>query len=123
MNEKLSPENKVLQVFAIFFEKALDILKSPFMKLLVVFIVTVLLALLLVKETISSALGFVLVVIVVLIFASITAALQYAEIRFRYAKRTEEQLKNALREVVMELQEAQRVKDASLSSKVYPEDR
>jgi hypothetical protein len=82
------------------------------MKLLVVLVVAMLLALLLVNGNVHPGLGLGLVVLVVLVFACLAAALQYAEMRnrhiekqMRYSRRTEEQLKKALREVVTELKE------------------
>jgi hypothetical protein len=87
MNEQQPSESKIPQTFAVFFEKALDVIEPPFMKLLVVFAVVVLLALLLVCSRINPGWGLVLVVVVVLLFACLAAVLQYAEMRLQYAER------------------------------------
>ena len=91
MSKQQPPENKallpeVIPALVTFFETALNVIKPSFMKLLVVFAVVVLLALLIVNETNSPVLAFALVVVVVLIFAFLAFALQlqYTEIRFRY---------------------------------------
>jgi ABC-type multidrug transport system fused ATPase/permease subunit len=109
MTERRPSEHKavltrVILAFATFFEKALDVLKPPIMKFFVVLAVTVLLYLLL-ERNVSQNLGPVLLVAVILVFAILVFALEYIQIRFRYAQQTEEQLKKALRDVVMELQE------------------
>lgn len=104
MDEQRSLVREVLLRFASFFERALDIIEPPFMKLLVVLAVVVLLSLVFAQDKISAALGVVLLVVVVLVFALLVAALQYAEMRFHYIKRTEEELKKALRDTVTELQ-------------------
>jgi Flp pilus assembly protein TadB len=95
---------RVVLAFATFFERALDVLKPPIMKFFVVLAVTVLLYLLL-ERNISRNLGPLLLVAVILVFAFLVFTLEYTQIRFRYAQRTEEQLKKALRDAVMELQE------------------
>jgi hypothetical protein len=104
MSKQQPSKNKVLLGFASFFERALDIIRPPFMKLLVVLVVAVLVYLLFKRESISQDLGLVLLVVVVLTFAFLAAALQYVDMRFRYSKRTEEQLKDALRDTVLDLQ-------------------
>jgi hypothetical protein len=114
MDAQRSVAKEVLLRFASFFEKALDVIKPPFMKLVVVLAVVVLLYLIFAHDNISATLGVVLLVIVVLIFALLVAALQYAEMRFRYTKRTEEELKRALRDSVTELQlQAKRMEQLS----------
>lgn len=106
MGKQQPTVNNVLLRFASFFEAALKIVGPPYMKLFVVLGVVVLLALLLVKDQVDPGLGLELVVAVVLVFAFLVAILQYVEMRFRYSKRTEEELKKALREAVTELEEA-----------------
>jgi hypothetical protein len=108
MSGQQPPPKKVLVNFASFFEKALDALKPPYMKLLTVFVVALLLALFLVEG--STDLGFVLFAVVLVIFSCLTAALVYAEIRsqYQYSQRTQEELKSALREIVLELQAVKR---------------
>jgi c-di-AMP phosphodiesterase-like protein len=104
MTKAQSSDSKVVLGFSKFFEKALEVIRPPFMKLIVVFVVVLLLALFLLKRDIDPTLGFALVAVVVLILASLAAALHYAEMKLRYLRRTEEQLKSALRQVVTELQ-------------------
>ena len=104
------PENlrqKSLVAFSTFFEKALGAIRPPFMKLLIVLVVSVLLALVQLKGDISRDLGLILLVVVVLIFAFLAFALQYREMCYRYEQRTGNELKKQLREVVMELQQDQ----------------
>jgi len=104
MKEKVSPRSRVLLGRVVLFEKISGLLQPPFVKLLVVLVAVVLLALLLSEGSTNPNLGFGLVALVALIFASLAAALQYAEMQLRYSKRTEERLKSTLREVVMDLQ-------------------
>jgi len=103
-NEQPPPDTAIVKVVLAFFEKALDVLKPPLMKFFVVLIVTLLLAFVLVRNNINTQLGFVLVIMVIVLFAIITATLQYAEMRLHYTKLTEEELKRALRDTVTELQ-------------------
>jgi hypothetical protein len=105
MKEKSSLRSKALLTMAVFFEETLSVLRPSVVKLLVVLVVAVLLAFYFVRKNIDPALGLGLVIVVALLFACLAAALQYAGMRFRYAQRTEEQLKSALRETVLELQE------------------
>jgi|GEM_PF-3365945 len=103
MTSKKQPlKNSFLFIPLSFFEKALDVIKPPHMKLLTVFIVAVLSIAFLQKECANYTLRLVLVVVVVLVFACLSAFLQYAEMRFRYSLRTQEELKKALREEIME---------------------
>jgi len=118
MRKQQPSKNRIPLGFAPFFEKALDVIKPPIMKFFVVLVVAVLLYLLLKGENITQNLGLVLLVVVVLICAFLVAALHYAEIRFRYARRTEEQLKSTLREVVLELQEEKMGSTASPGIKI-----
>jgi hypothetical protein len=88
-----------------FFNRALDAVQSPFLKLLVVFAFVALTVILLVQpeKCEDSALRFVAVTILLVIFAVLAAVMQYAELQFKravYLQRTETELKKALRETV-----------------------
>jgi Ca2+/Na+ antiporter len=121
MSEQQPSESKVLLVFATFFERALNVIKSPFMKFAVVLVAVILLALFIAKDSTSPNVGLVVVALVVLVVAFLAFALESKEIaskekQLRYARRTEEELKKALREVVMELQ-AQKASDVSTAER------
>jgi ABC-type transport system involved in cytochrome bd biosynthesis fused ATPase/permease subunit len=103
-NEQPPSDSAILKVLLAFFEKAIDVLKPPVMKFFVVLSVALLLAFALARDKVDSELGFVLIIVVIVLFALIAGALEYAEKKFQYAKRTEEELKRALRDTVIELQ-------------------
>jgi hypothetical protein len=105
VSEQQPSRNKVLLTLAPFFETVIKQLEPPYMKFLFGLDVVLLLALLMVSKNIHPGLGLGLIVLVVLAFAILAFALTYIEMRFRYSKRTEEELKKALRDTVMQLQE------------------
>ena len=102
---------KALQGLFSSFEKAADSMKHPFMVLVAFFsvVILVLLALLFnqgrIEGHIHVGLGLALLVGLVLVFTILAAYLYFKEMQLRYAQRTEEQLKQALRDKVLELQE------------------
>jgi hypothetical protein len=113
MNTKSFWEDRNSLNFTPFFENALGRLKSPYMVVFVVLGVSLLLAIFLIfpftlLENTSLWLGLALIIGVVSILAIIailTGTLYYAGMRLDYSNQTEEQLKKALRDTVMELQE------------------
>jgi membrane protein implicated in regulation of membrane protease activity len=124
--------DQLLLGFAPFFEKALDILKPPMMKFSIALIVPLLLFLVLfmvlvmyLSEGENAIWGLVLLIVglvsfvlVILFFFGLVFVLQYVEVRFRYTKRTEEELKEALRDTVMQLQKEGIKKDALSSARI-----
>lgn len=110
--EDKSVLTKVILAFATFFDKALDRITRQYMRFLVVLAVVLLIAAFLIlfflRENFSPQLGLWLaigVAVILVIFACLAFTLEYTNNRLRYSKRTEEELKSALREVVIELEE------------------
>jgi hypothetical protein len=102
---------KALQGLFSSFAKATDSMQHPFMVLVAFFsvVITALLTLLFTRGHIEGhihvGLSLGLVVALVLIFTFLAAYLYFKEMQLKYAKRTEEELKQALRDTVLELQE------------------
>lgn len=103
--EEEKSHRQILLRFGSFFEKALDTIEPPYMKLLALFAVVVLLALLFLAREINAALGLALLVAILVIFAVLAGTLQYAESLLEHSDREREELKGALRDAVTELLE------------------
>ena len=104
MNPKTPRSSSALGFYS-FFEKALEVIKPSYMRLLVVFVFALLVTLVFLKASTHLTLCLSIIAIVFVIFAFLTFALEFAAMRFRYLERTQESLKQALRSKVIELAE------------------
>lgn len=98
MKKKRITEGSIFSFCARFFEKALDLIKPSYMKLLVVFVVALLLVTLILKEHTSQNICIVIFAVVLLVFAILAGAVHYLEMKNHYSEETLEEFKKAIRE-------------------------
>lgn len=117
MSKQQPSESTTLNMAARFFEKALVIIRPAYMKLLVVLIFAMLLAFFIFRDYTDRNLGLVLFVVVVMLFACLTAVLEYTKIKLRYINITVAELKGEFRDAVMEQQEKELARTAPRSKR------
>ena len=100
--EQKTAHKRALEWTFRFFDKALNTIKPPFMKLLIVFVVALILIICITQgDSNKDIMVIILSASVFVIFACLAFALQYLEIKLNYAERTKQELVEGLREEVL----------------------